>query len=529
MITSYLRRGWNRAALLALGTVVSLGAVQGALLRGSPADERGVIAAASQAFATFTYITSRPATPACDFPPSIQEAALIEIPAGLAHCSESRAPRRLVVQVDATGAVTHVSPPKDTESSELAAFLARSLAAWRFNPLLQKGTPTAAEFTLDFAVQDLPATIAHASGKPISPPALMYRIAPAHPAVFTSPVAVRTVDPRENLASNRDIRRPEHDRLLPSPRPADHTEAVDLPWLKGAVTLRFKVGSDGRPQDIRLMESSCAHLDAEAYSAVRYWMYRPMHAEGKPSASMLNEIVWFPVLGGFSMPEFIRPPTRQPKGAQRWDEPPAYLRLALPVYPEDLVRRGTEGNATVEVQLAEDGRVLEARPRDSDRPEFGLALQAAVFASSFTPARKDGRAIPAAFPLFAKFSRDHDNVYTGRVRLPALRLAYEGQPEPVPAEDLDQPARVLIGTEPFFHRSEAQSPEPANVELELIVDPTGRVRSPRAINASRPEFGYAAVQACATWLFDPPTIRGKPAAARVRITLADSQTAPGSP
>lgn len=529
MITPSLHRIWSRAALLALGTSLALGGAQDTALWESPIAEAATVAPTPQAFATFAYLTSRPATPACDSPPSIREAEPIELPPVLAREPQDRASSRLIVQVDATGAVTDASPPKAAGPSELTAFLARSLAAWRFHPLLKGGTPTAAEFILDYAVQEVPASVTPA-GKPISPPVLIYRVTPAHPLAFTSPLQVRALDPAEVLAPKRSITvRPSHEIALPPPQLAGHTERFDLPWLKGAVTVRFKVGSDGTPQDIRLMESSCAHLDAEVYSAVRYWRYRPMHLDGRASASMLNEIVWFPVVSSFGMPEFIRPPVRQPKGALRWDEPPTYLRFALPVYPEDLARAGKEGNATVEVRLAEDGTVIEARPTDSTRPEFGLALQAAVFASSFAPARKDGQAIAATFPLFAKFARERHDVHEGRVRLPALRLVYEDTPEPVTAEALDSPLRVVIQTEPIFRSAEGAGGETATVELELIVDPSGRVRSPRVVSASRPDFGYAAVQACASWLFEPPTVGGKPAAVRVPVTLAGAASAHGTP
>jgi outer membrane biosynthesis protein TonB len=52
--------------------------------------------------------------------------------------------------------------------------------------------------------------------------------------------------------------------------------------------------------------------------------------------------------------------------------------------------------------------------------------------------------------------------------------------------------------------------------VEFLVDEHGHARLPRVVDASAPEFGYAAVAAVALWTFEAPTAKGEPVVVRVR-------------
>ena len=55
--------------------------------------------------------------------------------------------------------------------------------------------------------------------------------------------------------------------------------------------------------------------------------------------------------------------------------------------------------------------------------------------------------------------------------------------------------------------------------IEFFIDEKGDAQLPRIVSASAPEFGYAAVQAVATWRFEVPRKDGKPVIARAQIPI----------
>jgi TonB family protein len=67
------------------------------------------------------------------------------------------------------------------------------------------------------------------------------------------------------------------------------------------------------------------------------------------------------------------------------------------------------------------------------------------------------------------------------------------------------------------------------VVVEFVVDKTGRVMLPRIVSASGLGFGYAAVQAIATWRFEPPTSGGNPTMARAQVPFAFKPSAVSEP
>lgn len=62
----------------------------------------------------------------------------------------------------------------------------------------------------------------------------------------------------------------------------------------GKVVLMLTVGTDGRPTQVRLLESSReAALDAAAQEAVQQWRFEPATRNGQPVTSQLNVPVTF--------------------------------------------------------------------------------------------------------------------------------------------------------------------------------------------------------------------------------------------
>lgn len=47
-----------------------------------------------------------------------------------------------------------------------------------------------------------------------------------------------------------------------------------------------------------------------------------------------------------------------------------------------------------------------------------------------------------------------------------------------------------------------------------------RTQMPHIIEATAPEFGYAACQSVATWRFESPLIKGEPAVVRLQVPVS---------
>jgi outer membrane biosynthesis protein TonB len=87
-------------------------------------------------------------------------------------------------------------------------------------------------------------------------------------------------------------------------------------------------------------------------------------------------------------------------------------------------------------------------------------------------------------------------------------------------KDLDAIPHPLSRRRPIFPRSLPASVTHGAATVVFLIDTDGHARLPRVLAASDPAFGYAATQAVASWIFDPPTIQSHAVVARAQIPIA---------
>lgn len=75
------------------------------------------------------------------------------------------------------------------------------------------------------------------------------------------------------------------------------------------------------------------------------------------------------------------------------ESPPAVVRRAAPVYPQELRAKGVQGTALVDARIDSMGRVVSVELVKATRPEFGERALEAARAWSFQPAMAQGKAI----------------------------------------------------------------------------------------------------------------------------------------
>src|ERR1022692_2919066 len=198
------------------------------------------------------------------------------------------------------------------------------------------------------------------------------------------------------------------------------------------------------------------------------------------------------------------------------DVQPKIRSLVMPVYPYELLRGDVTGSAEVAYVVDDQGRVASSRVVKADRPEFGLALQAAVERFEYEPAIKNGRPNKALLAFEQDFLSSSHNIVTG-VEYRLLRLE-RAHPERIgKAGGPDSPVRALVTRSPIFPRSLLGHATRGDALVELLIDEEGNPRLSRVVSASEPAFGYSAAEAAALWRFSPPTSKGKAVVTRVRV------------
>jgi TonB family protein len=165
------------------------------------------------------------------------------------------------------------------------------------------------------------------------------------------------------------------------------------------------------------------------------------------------------------------------------------------------------------------------------RPEFGLALVAAVSMYQFDPAIRAGK--PTATLLTRKQSftlsmptpvslvddaatLQDDSDLANRVREHPEFLAR--------AAALDHPLHPISARAAAFPATMRGKTTQGSAEVEVVIDGNGRARVPRIVSASDPAFGYAAVQAVACWIFTPPQVNGHRVFTNARVPFVFKST-----
>lgn len=382
--------------------------------------------------------------------------------------------------VDAAGRVTEVAAAESSAPVYEAAAL-EAVRQWTFSPALEDGRPVAGG------------------------------------------MRVRVEFPLAQLKQKRKPDFPDRPDLLPVPAPLTRGRVIEAPepeypdelldlQLAGEVRLEFTVAADGRAMDPRVQWASHPAFVAEALRAAARSRFEPARQGLLPRTVLMRYPVKFWSVGA------KRADMLAAGGMKLLAPPPRILPQpfvhAEPIYPWERLLAGESGEATVAFTLDAEGLAEGARIVSATAPEFGAALLAAVESWVFQPATEDHA------PVRVPMEVTHRFVFPERGPvarlLPALRPGGPGIPPP---ENLDAPLRPLWRGFPAYPAQLHGDRVEGSAEIEFVVDADGRVRLPRAVAATRPEFGWAAATAVAQWVFAPVRRAGAPAAARVRVEI----------
>ena len=377
---------------------------------------------------------------------------------------------RVKLSLDEKGEITSVIPETPLKEDMLAALVA-GLKQWQFAPARRGGQPVAAELAM--AVISEPKVAANSAQR--IPPKLIKRDEPEYPYAM------------------RRFR------------------------LEGRVQLEFDVDVTGKTTNPVVAESSNPMFDEPALAALQTAVFEPATVDGKPvKAHMRQEIHFRMWEGGSDAFNITGGDVKKLPEEWRFDTSPKVRSVQLPIYPHALRVEGVRGTAAATMVLDDRGRVAAVINIKADRPEFGQALAAALETFQFDPALRAGKPVKTLVRFEQKFnSRDLGDEAADWV------LADEKKhPERIlSAAKIDSPLKPVSRRAPIFPVTVPEGVNSGTASIECLIDKDGHVRLPRVVDATDPAFGYAAVQAVASWRFEPPTVQGKAVVVRVRVPI----------
>lgn len=175
---------------------------------------------------------------------------------------------------------------------------------------------------------------------------------------------------------------------------AARAQAQASPAYRVVVEITFDekgVAEDGQvvqsddPTGARALDAIALSLASQVKQAPR------LDAEGKP--------VKFKARAPFNFP------VEDDEGPAAQEAPKPSQRSAVqPAYPEALAAAGIVGGAILEIVIGADGAVTKTTVLRSSHPEFANAAYQAVQQWQFTPAKKDGVAVPSRWRIAVNFS-----------------------------------------------------------------------------------------------------------------------------
>jgi TonB family protein len=336
---------------------------------------------------------------------------------------------------------------------------------WRFEPVLFEGKPVAARTEVEI-VQAGPKNI-------------QWTMSP----LPNLPGEVHTED---EFGLTKPLLELDPDLLLPLLVRSNRTR------IEAAIS--YVIQEDGMAGKIELLGASSEGAVRSALDMIAERKYQPAKVREQPVTLQCKQVLGF---------QSLDPAIAGLKGA---------VDIVDPVYPYERLLVQDEGNATVRFTLAANGEVRATELVEASHPDFGGAMIAAVESWVFSPeaaAEQPVREYRYDFVLA--------NVpYAARRLIAAQR---EGKKTSNAAAGLDARPKAVARPGLAYPLSLAAQPVLGSAKIEFVIDRVGLAQVPRVVEATKPEFGWAAATLVNGMRFQPLTRGGKPTELRVIMPI----------
>ncbi len=308
--------------------------------------------------------------------------------------------------------------------------------------------------------------------------------------------------------------------------PAVYPYSQSQAGLTGEVTIEFVIDTEGRVRNAQVIRSNNSAFERPALDAVNQWRFLPGRKAGLPVNVRASQTIVFELGEPGSNPVLWQvkkgkdhaslPPELQ------WDTAPVPTNTAFPVYPFAALRAGTKGSTRLSFVIGPKGKVIKASVIQATTPEMGLAVLAMIDTWEFTPARKaDGTLAFAAVTIEHTFDPDgrRSDAPVSETARSILGLIAKHPEKIIAAGQLDQLPKPISRRAPVYPLALQAAAQPGEAVIEFYIDENGDAQLPRIVSSNAPEFGYAAVQAVASWRFEPPKKKGEAVVTRVQVPV----------
>lgn len=191
-------------------------------------------------------------------------------------------------------------------------------------------------------------------------------------------------------------------------------------------------------------------------------------------------------------------------------------RYVEPMFPLQL-RNTSVGEGFVQVQLlvAADGQLQELFVSAYSHPAFAETVERAVRDWGFRAADPAQTAdLPQRYNLRFSFQREGMIVVQGDFEETIRAFLRHPLPdkgvEICKLRDLDTMPEAVNLVVPAYPAELKQQKVQGAATVSFFIDEEGRVRVPSIVEATRPEFARAALEAVRQWTFAPPLRKGAP-------------------
>ncbi len=185
-----------------------------------------------------------------------------------------------------------------------------------------------------------------------------------------------------------------------------------------------------------------------------------------------------------------------------------------PLFPSALRNKSIiEGYAQVQFLIAADGSLLEVFVSAYSRPEFAEAVENAIKNWKFRPAA-DPAALPQRFSLRINFRREGMLLVQGDFVETINHFLHNKEDmlevTTCKLRDLDAIPETTNLVVPEYPAELRKQNINGAATVSFFIDENGTVHTASVVEASRPEFGLAALNAVKQWSFAPPMHKGAP-------------------
>ncbi len=283
---------------------------------------------------------------------------------------------------------------------------------------------------------------------------------------------------------------------------------------------RFRCVATTAGHALNPVVTAATHVDfvLPALQGLQQWEFTPAMQGDLAVPGPVEGMVTFDNLGAHAEETLAANGVTAPDGTPPPVAPmPTYV--VDPVWPLDALLKGEGGSATVEFNVTETGFVRDVKVREASAPEFGEALRAAVEGWGFDRPIEDNHVVGVALIKREEFKPISIDA-TGEADPFARVVQKFRRGEIGSAKGLDEKLTPLYRVRPEYPATlkGANAPK-GSAEIEFIVDRDGRVRLPRIVSATQPEFGWAAATSVNQWVFKAPKRAGERVDVKVKIPI----------